>query len=433
MEKTFAELGLDEHILNGIKNLGFTTPTPVQEQAIPQVLDGRDVVAIAQTGTGKTAAFTLPTLQLTEDKNINKRHRGPYTLVISPTRELAQQAGKVVDAIKHETGQKCVVVTGGQKFGPQINACQRGCHTLVATPGRLQDLINRNVIHLNEVQCLVLDEADRMLDMGFWKDIKKIMTELPEKHQTLLFSATMPTSIQQTVEQMLNNPVRIEIAKSGDTADNVEEFLCPVTHNQKADLLVELLKQEKPRRALVFCRTKRRVDNLNEQLRKEHFRSAPMHSDCSQNKRERSLDKFRKGNLEILVATDVLARGIDVDNVELVVNYDTPVDAEDYVHRIGRTGRAGASGKAYTFMQPDEMQSLRAIEFFTKSVLPIYDIEGFDYNEKRLVPPEDRQAEKPKRPAFSNRRGSGNKRGGYRRRPSSRGGRGRSKSYGRKK
>ena len=414
MDITFAELGLNEQILNGVNSLGYTTPTPVQQEAIPAVLDGRDVVALAQTGTGKTAAFALPSLQLTQDKKVNKRNRGPFVLVISPTRELAQQAGRMVNSINHETHQKCTIVTGGSKFGPQVNACQRGEHMLVATPGRLQDLINRNVVHLNEVEILVLDEADRMLDMGFWKDIEKIIELLPEEHQTLLFSATMPASIQSTVDKMLNNPVTVEIARSGDTAKNVEQFLCPVVQSQKKDLLLDLLKQEKPKRALVFCRTKRRVNDVSDFLRDNRFRSEPMHSDRTQRQRERALDKFRKANLEVLVATDVLARGIDVSNIDLVINFDAPLDPEDYVHRIGRTGRADAKGKAFTFMAPQERNEIQSIEFFTDNVIDNYDLAGFEYDFKRIVLDEERIPTKPgnKRGRGGNGRGRG--RGGNR-------------------
>ncbi len=394
MNNSFAELGLNEHILRGVEAMGYENPTPVQKEAIPHILQKQDVVAIAQTGTGKTAAFMLPALQLTQELNINKRNRGPYVLVISPTRELAQQAGNVVEDVQKFTGQKSIVVTGGQRFGPQINACQRGAHVLIATPGRLKDLMDRNVVHLNQVEILVLDEADRMLDMGFWKEIQQIIKLLPKEHQTLLFSATMPKVIEATVKSLLKDPVHVEIARNGDTSSNVEQFLCPVAYNQKTSLLIDLLKQKKPRRAIVFCRTKRRVDLVNEQLRRNRFRTAPMHSDCPQKKRERALDKFRKGNLEVLVATDVLARGIDVANVDLVINYDTPLDPEDYVHRIGRTGRADAKGEAYTFMCPEEVQQMRDIEHFIKDVLPQYDLKGFSYDTQRIILPEDRTHEK---------------------------------------
>ncbi len=406
MNNSFAELGLNEHILRGVEAMGYENPTPVQKEAIPHILQQKDVVAIAQTGTGKTAAFMLPALQLTQDLKINKRNRGPYVLVISPTRELAQQAGKVVEQVQEFTGQRSIVVTGGARFGPQINACQRGAHVLVATPGRLKDLMDRNVVHLNQVEVLVLDEADRMLDMGFWKEIQQIIKLLPQTHQTLLFSATMPKVIESTVKSLLKDPAHVEIARSGDTSSNVEQHLCPIAFSQKTSLLIDLLKDKKPRRAIVFCRTKRRVDLVNEQLRKNRFRTAPMHSDCPQKKRERALDKFRKGNLEVLVATDVLARGIDVANVDLVINYDTPLDPEDYVHRIGRTGRAEAKGVAYTFMCPEEVQQLRDIEYFIKDVLPQYDMKNFAYNDQRIVLPEDRTFEKPaKKSSRSGRRG----------------------------
>ena len=372
MTTTFAELGLNEQILAGVNALGFTTPTPVQEQAIPVVLTGRDIVASAQTGTGKTAAFALPALQLVADK----KGKGPHALVVTPTRELAAQIEKVVSVVCEKTGQRAVIVMGGAKFDRQIRELERGCDLLVATPGRLIDLMEHSHVSLSQVKVLVLDEADRMLDMGFWPSVRRIMHALPAKHQTLLFSATIPTSIESTIDALLTDPATVEIARVGETADTVEEHLCPVTQGQKTELLRALLDTggaagEKPERVLVFCRTKHRVDDVSKTLKGAGIRVDVMHADRPQKARERALERFRDGKIQVLVATDVMSRGIDVSGIDAVVNFDVPMDPEDYVHRIGRTGRAGATGHAYTFVAPDEISPLREIEYFTKKLVPV--------------------------------------------------------------
>ena len=609
MSTTFAELGLNEHILAGVKALGFTTPTPVQAQAIPAILDGRDVVASAQTGTGKTAAFTLPVLQIivpasraareaivksepaddqpgapkvssfaandgdslsvpvpdhasdasgkdaahsssangnsrkdgasdsgkaasdsdssgvvsvryaTDDTPTPKRRRrrhhrkkatpdtstnaseaasspeknvmapvkaqaeaspasepqanqvshtdeplqrpsparkrkrkrkpaqndvknaeqeqpkpkrkrrrkrkkrtmapdtraknpdthpfGPFALVVTPTRELAQQIDSVVSVVCEHTGQRAVIVMGGTKFERQIRELEAGCDMLVATPGRLIDLMEHDHVDLSHVQVLVLDEADRMLDMGFWPSVRRIVSSLPPERQNLLFSATLPPSIQSTIDAMLHDPVRIEIARTGQTADTVEEHLCPVTQGQKTQLLQELIRTggaeqgQAIERVLVFCRTKQRVDDVCRTLKQAGFGVELMHSDRPQKLRERALERFRSGTCGILVATDVMSRGIDVSGIDAVVNFDVPLDPEDYVHRVGRTGRAGATGHAYTFVAPDEISPLREIEYFTGKLVPTWDLPGFAYDEGRIVPGATRSTEKPKRTMFS--------------------------------
>ena len=413
MSTSFAELGLNEHILAGVDTLGFETPTPVQAQAIPEILAGRDVIASAQTGTGKTAAFTLPALQRIAGQDASSRatskkgKRGPFALVITPTRELAQQIENVVTAVCSKTGQRTVVVMGGAKFDPQISAVKAGCDMLVATPGRLIDLMDRKVVSLSQVEVLILDEADRMLDMGFWPSVRRIVRELPAKRQTLLFSATIPPAIEQTVHGMLNDPITIEIAHIGETADTVEEHLCPVTQGQKTQLLEALLKKYSPERTLVFCRTKHRVDDLEKYLKGAGIRVDVMHADRPQKARSRALERFRTGKVQVLVATDVMSRGIDVDGIDAVVNYDVPMDPEDYVHRIGRTGRAGATGQAFTFVAPDEITPLREIEYFTGQLVPLWDLEGFDYDDKRIVPNPGRSTKKPTRTMFAGSRSRG--------------------------
>ena len=408
MTTSFAELGLNEQILAGVDALGFSTPTPVQAGAIPEVLAGRDVVASAQTGTGKTAAFALPTLQRIADKS----GRGPHALVVTPTRELAAQIDDVVKVVCQKTGQRAVIVMGGAKFDKQIAALEKGCDLLVATPGRLLDLMEHNHVSLAGAEVLVLDEADRMLDMGFWPSVRRIMHALPERHQTLLFSATIPPSIKSTIDAMLHEPAVVEISRVGETADTVEEHLCPVTQAQKPELLRALLDTggasgQRPERVLVFCRTKHRVDDVSAMLKNTQVKVDVMHADRPQQARARALERFREGKVQVLVATDVMSRGIDVAGVDAVVNFDVPMDPEDYVHRIGRTGRAGATGHAYTFVAPDEISPLREIEYFTKKLVPVWDLPGFAYDAGRIVPQEGRSTKKPTRTMFSGSRARG--------------------------
>lgn len=408
MTTSFAELGLNEQILAGVDALGFSTPTPVQAGAIPEVLAGRDVVASAQTGTGKTAAFALPTLQRIADKS----GRGPHALVVTPTRELAAQIDDVVKVVCQKTGQRAVIVMGGAKFDKQIAALEKGCDLLVATPGRLLDLMEHNHVSLGGVEVLVLDEADRMLDMGFWPSVRRIMHALPAQHQTLLFSATIPPSIKSTIDAMLHEPAVVEISRVGETADTVEEHLCPVTQAQKPELLRALLDTggasgQRPERVLVFCRTKHRVDDVSAMLKNAQVKVDVMHADRPQQARARALERFREGKVQVLVATDVMSRGIDVAGVDAVVNFDVPMDPEDYVHRIGRTGRAGATGHAYTFVAPDEISPLREIEYFTKKLVPVWDLPGFSYDAGRIVPQEGRSTKKPSRTMFSGSRSRG--------------------------
>lgn len=408
MTTSFAELGLNEQILAGVDALGFSTPTPVQAGAIPKVLAGRDVVASAQTGTGKTAAFALPTLQ----RIAGKSGRGPHALVVTPTRELAAQIDDVVKVVCQKAGQRAVIVMGGAKFDKQIAALEKGCDLLVATPGRLLDLMEHNHVSLAGVEVLVLDEADRMLDMGFWPSVRRIMHALPERHQTLLFSATIPPSIKSTIDAMLHEPAVVEISRVGETADTVEEHLCPITQAQKPELLRALLDTggasgERPERVLVFCRTKHRVDDVSAMLKNAQVKVDVMHADRPQQARARALERFREGKVQVLVATDVMSRGIDVAGVDAVVNFDVPMDPEDYVHRIGRTGRAGATGHAYTFVAPDEISPLREIEYFTKKLVPVWDLPGFAYDAGRIVPQDGRSTKKPSRTMFSGSRARG--------------------------
>ena len=432
MEITFAELGLNEQILAGVATLGFNAPTPVQTAAIPAVLAGKDVVASAQTGTGKTAAFMLPTLQRiavekpggaekpdAKEPNASakrnakrgdtKRNAYPRALIITPTRELAAQIDDVAKNVCASTGQQAVIVTGGARYKHQITALQKGCDVLVATPGRLIDLLDKKHTSLENIQVLVLDEADRMLDMGFWPSVRRIMEQLPKAHQTLLFSATLPASITSTIDALLKDPERIEIARTGQTAATIKQHLCSVTQGQKPQLLKALIDSfdPAPERVLVFCRTKSRVDSIYKNLKAAGLKVNVMHADRPQKARARALDRFRSGAIQVLVATDVMSRGIDIQGIDAVINFDVPLDPEDYVHRIGRTGRAGAAGQAYTFMGPDEVTPLREIEYFTKALIPAWDLPGFSYDEGRIMLQDSRSTTKTTRSMFSGSRSRG--------------------------
>lgn len=411
MEITFAELGLNEQILAGVATLGFSAPTPVQAAAIPAVLAGKDVVASAQTGTGKTAAFMLPTLQrIAGEKRDNaKQNTYPRALIITPTRELAAQIDNVAKSVCASTGQQAVIVTGGARYKHQITALQKGCDVLVATPGRLIDLLDKKHTSLENIQVLVLDEADRMLDMGFWPSVHRIMEQLPKAHQTLLFSATLPASITSTIDALLKDPERIEIARTGQTAATIEQHLCSVTQGQKPQFLRALINSfdSAPERVLVFCRTKSRVDSIYKNLKTAGLKVDVMHADRPQKARARALERFRSGAIQVLVATDVMSRGIDIQGIDAVVNFDVPLDPEDYVHRIGRTGRAGTAGQAYTFMGPDEVTPLREIEYFTKALIPTWDLPGFSYDAGRIMLQDSRSTTKTSRSMFSGSRSRG--------------------------
>lgn len=436
MEITFAELGLNEQILAGVATLGFNAPTPVQAAAIPAVLAGKDVVASAQTGTGKTAAFMLPTLQRiavekpggaekpnAKEPNASagrgakrnakrgdaKRSAYPRALIITPTRELAAQIDAVAKSVCESTGQQAVIVTGGARYKHQITALQKGCDVLVATPGRLIDLLDKKHTSLENIQVLVLDEADRMLDMGFWPSVHRIMEQLPKAHQTLLFSATLPASITSTIDALLKDPERIEIARTGQTAATIEQHLCSVTQGQKPQLLKALIDSfdPAPERVLVFCRTKSRVDSIYKNLKAAGLKVDVMHADRPQKARARALERFRSGAIQVLVATDVMSRGIDIQGIDAVINFDVPLDPEDYVHRIGRTGRAGAAGQAFTFMGPDEVTPLREIEYFTKALIPTWDLPGFSYDSGRIMLQDSRSTTKTTRSMFSGSRSRG--------------------------
>ena len=377
----FDELGLSGQALQAVAQLGYSAPTPVQEQAIPYVLEGRDLIAAAKTGTGKTAAFSLPAMDRLGHAKGNK---GPLMLVVTPTRELAQQIGEVCGTIANHTHHRILTVVGGVSYNPQIQALNRGIDILIATPGRLVDLMEQGAANLKNVEVLVLDEADRMLDMGFWPAMKKIIAATPQSRQTLLFSATIDHSIMKTAGKLLRNPAMVEIAHKGETADTVEQYVMHVQQAVKPALLKGLLKERGHRRVIVFCRTRSRADATCRRLKKVGWHVEAIHSSRSQNQRRRALDNFAEGKTDVLVATDVLARGIDVEDVNYVVNYDLPTQPEDYVHRIGRTGRAGATGFAVSFVSPETADALRDIQKLVKRQIPELELENFDMHEAEM-------------------------------------------------
>ena len=363
---TFEDLGLGENVLAAVHQMGYTEATPVQEQAIPLVLAGHDVIAAAQTGTGKTAAFTLPVL----DKlgHFEKGH-GPKALIVTPTRELAQQIDSVARTVAKKTGHYVLTVVGGVSYNPQINGLRRGIDVLVATPGRLLDLYDRMVLDLNDIEVLVLDEADRMLDMGFAEDILSIVKQMPEQRQTILFSATMPPKIAELARTVMHNPVEVEIAVS-KPAENIKQSLYICHESDKAIILKKIFKEQPPQRVILFCSSKQKVKELAIVLKRSGLNARAMHSDLAQAERDEVMNLFRAHKVDLLVATDIVARGIDIDDITMVINYDAPHDAEDYVHRIGRTARAGREGSAITLIGEKDLYALSNIERTLKIKIP---------------------------------------------------------------
>ncbi len=406
-QPSFEDFGLSRDVMAAVHQMGYTAPTPVQAQAIPLILEGHDVIASAQTGTGKTAAFTLPLLS---KLGHYKKGHGPLALIITPTRELAQQIDSVARTVGKKTGHYVLTVVGGVSYNPQINGLRRGIDVLVATPGRLLDLYDRMVLQLDDIEVLVLDEADRMLDMGFWPDVKQIIDCLPKERQTLLFSATIDDSVMRTIGGEVNNPEFVEIAHKGTAAETVEQFVIPVSQNQKTELLEYVLDEKGADRVIVFTRTKSRAEVLAERLNREGFSAEAIHGDRSQGQRSRALRNFRDGRVGIIVATDVLARGIDVSDVDHVINYDVPMDPEDYIHRIGRTGRAGEEGFSITFVTNDELGDLYNIEYLMKKTIEEMELDEFDFDDRR--PWLDPDRDPTVRPRRGKGRGRGRGRGG---------------------
>jgi len=364
---SFEALGLNPEILRAVAEQGYLEPTPIQQQAIPAVMQGRDLMASAQTGTGKTAGFTLPLLQHLVDNEAHAKGRRPVrALILTPTRELAAQVGENVREYSKYLNIRSLVVFGGVSINPQMMKLRSGVDVLVATPGRLLDLEHQNAVKLDSVEILVLDEADRMLDMGFIHDIRRVLAKLPAKRQNLLFSATFSDEIKALAEKLLRNPLEIEVARRNTASEQITQHVHFVDKKRKRELLSQMIGQGNWQQVLVFTRTKHGANHLAEQLNKDGIRSAAIHGNKSQGARTRALADFKSGDLRVLVATDIAARGLDIEELPHVVNYELPNVPEDYVHRIGRTGRAAATGEALSLVCVDEHKLLRDIERLLK-------------------------------------------------------------------
>ena len=374
---TFKALGLSDPLLKAIKEQGYTEPTPIQKQSIPVILQRKDILAGAQTGTGKTASFTLPLLELlSRAKPVKGRHQ-IKALILTPTRELAAQVGESVGLYGKHLPFKSTVIFGGVKINPQITQLRKGVDIVVATPGRLLDHMSQKTVDLRHIDFLILDEADRMLDMGFINDIKKILAVLPQQKQTLLFSATYSDEIKKLSDRLLNSPALIEVARRNTSSEIVKQAVYHVDKNRKRELLTHLIKEGKWKQVLVFTRTKHGANRLSGQLDKDGITAVAIHGNKSQNARTKALDDFKKGDVRVLVATDIAARGIDIDQLPHVVNYELPNVSEDYVHRIGRTGRAGNKGEAISLVCVDEHEYLTNIEKLIKKDIPKVWLKGF--------------------------------------------------------
>lgn len=420
--KLFSELNLSAPVLRALTDEGYTTPTPIQAQAIPALMEKKDLLGCAQTGTGKTAAFALPILHLLTTEKPDMSNRGPYlprVLVLSPTRELATQIGESFAAYGRHTGLRGTCIFGGVSQGRQVRALREGIDILVATPGRLIDLLEQGHVDLSQIKIFVLDEADRMLDMGFIAPIRRIVSMLSAERQTMMFSATMPREIMKLADSLLRNPVKVAVTPVASAAPMIEQSLYMVNKRMKPALLEHLLQEAKVTRAVVFTKTKHGADKLSKVLNRSGITSVAIHGNKAQNQRERALDGFRAGRSRILVATDVAARGLDVDGITHVFNFDLPMEPEAYVHRIGRTGRAGAKGIAISFCDGEERGLMRDIERTTgKRFNPITQLPALP----EPVPPTAEEREDDRR-AYAERNGQ---RGGY---GQSRGGRPHSSSH----
>ena len=371
----FSKLGLSEKILDGVKAMGYVDPTPIQLRAIPLVLAGKDVIGSAQTGTGKTAAFALPILSKLGTHN----PVGPRVLILEPTRELAAQVETAIRDYARFTDLKVCVVFGGVGYGKQNDELKAGTDIVVATPGRLLDHLEQGTLKLDKVEFLVLDEADRMLDMGFLPDVRRLVEKCPKQRHSALFSATVPPQIETLIQWAMHEPETIEIGARRSPAESVKHVIYPVSDTQKTDLLLELLKRVNYDSVIVFCRTKHGADRCAALLKRENHAVAVLHSNRTQKEREQALQGFRDGKFEVLVATDIAARGLDIADVSHVVNYDVPQHPEDYIHRIGRTGRAAATGDAFTIMVAEDAPHVFAIERFISQKIPRVKLENFDY------------------------------------------------------
>jgi ATP-dependent RNA helicase RhlE len=373
-EVTFDELGLKPEVLVAVREAGYTHPTPIQQEAIPLALRGRDLIGLAQTGTGKTAAFTLPIIDRLLDGPRRTR-----VLILTPTRELAAQVDESFSKYSKGSGLSVVAVYGGVGLDPQEKALRRGVDVVVATPGRLLDHLERQNVSFDQLEVLVLDEADRMLDMGFAPQINRIVAQIPPYRQTLLFSATMPPEVEALARKYLRKPLVVQVGRRSEAANTVTHAVYPVPKDKKSALLIELLNKPEMDSVLVFTRTKHGADRVVRHLERANVNAVAMHADKTQGQRTKALEDFKSGRVRVLVATDIAQRGLDISGISHVINYDVPQQPEDYVHRIGRTGRAAATGDAYTFMSADEIAMVRTIERIIAQQIPRISVPGYDF------------------------------------------------------
>jgi ATP-dependent RNA helicase DeaD len=386
IEKSFDELGLSEESLAAIRGVGYKTPSPIQREFIPIAVTGRDCMGQARTGTGKTAAFVLPSLE-----RINPDHEYAQVLVLTPTRELSEQVAEEARRLSSHHPVRVATCVGGKKITQQVNALKSGAQIVVGTPGRVLDLLRRQLLRVDALKVVVLDEADRMLDIGFRPDIERILRQCPADRQTLLLSATLPPPVERLAQKYMRSPERVNLSSEQVMVETIEQYVVTIEHDRKFEALVRLLVQVKPRQAIVFCRTKRGTDKLYRRLAMKLPRLATIHGDLAQSARDRAMKQFREGKIRLLVATDVVGRGIDVSGVSHIFNYDIPEFSDDYVHRVGRTGRlsSGDIGMAFTFVTPEEGEELTRIEIRINTLLQRWDVPGLEVKTRRreLAPP----------------------------------------------
>jgi ATP-dependent RNA helicase DeaD len=397
----FQALGLNPDVLAAVERAGYQQPTPIQAVFIPEALTGRDVIGQAQTGTGKTAAFVLPFFHTWREDDTRT---GPQALVLAPTRELVVQVAQEATTLAPSPACRSLAIYGGQRFGQQLTQLRRGCALVVGTPGRILDHLSRGTLSLDQVRYVVLDEADRMLDIGFRPDIERILRRCPTNRQTMLLSATMPPPVMRLTKRYMIDPVHINVAPARVTVETIRQSYFTVDEDRKFDLMLRLVQRDEPRQCIIFCQRKRWAEDVYRLLRRQVPRAACMHGDLSQPLRNRIMQGFRDGKIRFLVATDVVGRGIDVRNISHVINYDIPEDPENYVHRIGRTGRIGADGVAWAFVTPEQGQLLTNIEIFINKQIPEERVEGFDaYRVRPRVEKPADEERKPVTPVFGRR------------------------------
>lgn len=404
----FEDLHIIEPILKALKEEGYEQPTPIQEKSIPLLQRGNDILASAQTGTGKTAAFSIPILQHLFEDRPKGNNRKIHALILTPTRELALQIGESFTTYGKYTGIKNTVIFGGVNQRPQEDALRKGPEVLIATPGRLIDLMNQGIVHLRDIRYFVLDEADRMLDMGFIHDIRKIIGELPAKRQSLFFSATLPNNIVNLSKTILTNPKKVEVNPVSSTAETIQQYLYYTNKDHKKDLLFHILQNPEMDQVLIFSRTKHGADRIARNLDKKKIKAAAIHGNKSQNQRQKALNLFKEKQIRVLVATDIAARGIDIDKLQHVINYDIPNEPETYVHRIGRSGRAGENGVAISLCEPEENAYMRDIEKLINLKVPVVKDNPFPQTDKPMNDKEkkefERQKQRRKQEFFANRK-----------------------------